>query len=82
MTTGNVLRYNWYRMIRAWLVGLLREEAMALRDLAEVTGIRYCTLRHAALDGRLTARKMGNQWVATESAVDRAVRAGKMRGRE
>ena len=55
---------------------------MALRDLAVVTGIRYCTLRRAALDGRLTAHKMGNQWVATESAVDRAVRAGKMRGRE
>jgi len=69
-------------MIREWLAGLLREEAMALRDLAVVTGIRYCTLRRAALDGRLTAHKMGNQWVATESAVDRAVRAGKMRGRE
>jgi len=51
-----------------------------LADLAGVVEIPESTLRRAAGDKRLKAVKVGNVWIASPAALDRAVRAGKMRG--
>ena len=57
-------------------------KAVPLADLAVVVGVPESTLRRAAGDKRLKAGKVGNVWIASPAAVDRAVRAGKMRRRE
>ena len=53
-----------------------------LATLTKVVGVPESTLRRAAGDKRLGAVKVGNVWIASPAAVDRAVRAGKMRRRE
>ena len=52
-----------------------------LKDLAQHVGIPESTLRRAACDGRLKAHKVGNVWVSTPAAVERAVEEGKLRRR-
>jgi len=56
---------------------------VGLRELADLTGVSYHALRQAAWQRRVPGfRKSGGIWLGTKAAVDRAVREGKMRGRE
>lgn len=52
---------------------------MALRELAEATGISYVTLKKAAQQERLEAHKSGKIWLSTPAAVERAQESGRMR---
>ena len=66
----------------AWIATLITRgdsKPMTLRELAAQTGIRYGTLRQAAWDGRLGARKSGFVYLSTVGDVEHAVREGKMR---
>ena len=64
--------------IRADCVGGFEPE-LSLAELAEETGIEHATLRRAANEGRLLARKAGRDWLSIRTAVEYAVREGKLR---
>lgn len=64
--------------IRADCVGGFEPEE-SLQVLAEATGVEYDTLRRAAWDGRLLARKSGDIWLSTRTAVEYAIDEGRIR---
>lgn len=47
------------------------DELLSLTEAAEIAGVETATLRRAALDGRLAARKLGKQWVVTRGNLDK-----------
>ena len=49
-----------------------RHKSVPLSELAGVVNVPRCTLRRAALDGRLDARKVGGVWHSTQAAVEYA----------
>jgi hypothetical protein len=55
------------------------EPEMTLPQLEEATGVTHDALRRAANEGRLLARKVGREWVSTETAVEYAQRQDKIR---
>lgn len=57
------------------------EVPVPLRQAADQTGVQYHRLRKAAGDGRLTAQKMGNQYVVLVSEVQRFLQQGDRRRR-
>lgn len=46
------------------------EPEETLAALAETTGVQHDTLRRAAVEGRLLARKSGGTWLSTRTAVE------------
>lgn len=56
-----------------------RNRRMALQELAEETGVSYVALKKAAQQDRLEADKSGKIWLSTPAAVERAVKAKKLR---
>ena len=52
------------------------DDATPLQDAAKQYGVKVDRLRRAAWDGRLEARRVGNQWLVMPSEVERFLRDG------
>jgi chromosome partitioning protein len=58
------------------------EDQIPLKEAAARYGVKADRLRRAAWDGRLSARLVGNQWLAAPAEVERFLREGGARRRQ
>lgn len=69
-------------IVSARRVEAMHEPEESIQGLAEEFGIDYDTLYKAVYDGRVMARKSGKTWLSTRTAVQYAIRLGKIRATE